>query len=99
MELREPSHSPTLLFEDIGIGQRTVCVLPNEVKAVCLWLNVRPLMWLSCFHSGPDLTGGPEQLRHPVRDPPDGGFPVQRTAGCALQRVDSGKVRQLSVAL
>lgn len=47
-----------------------------------------------CFNSGPDLTGGPEQLRHPVRDPPDGGFPVKRTAGRTLQWVDSGMVRQ-----
>lgn len=70
------------------------------MRAVCPGLNVRPLMWLLCFHSGPDLTGGPEQLRHPVRDPPNGGFPVQRTADRALQRVDSGKVCcQLSVAL
>lgn len=56
-------------------------------------------MAVLCFDSGPDLTGGPEQLRHPVRNPPDGGFPVKRTAGCALQRVDSGKVCQRSVLL
>uniref|UniRef100_A0A674P0F8 Solute carrier family 40 member n=1 Tax=Takifugu rubripes TaxID=31033 RepID=A0A674P0F8_TAKRU len=39
--------------------------------------------------SGPDLAGRPEHLRHPVRDPPHGGFPVQISAGGALQRLDS----------
>lgn len=45
--------------------------------------------------SGPDFAAGPEQLCHRVRGPPHAGFPLQRAALGALQRMDSGKTPPL----
>lgn len=48
---------------------------PNRIR---LFLSTSAwLILLTPFHSGPDLAGRPEQLRHRVRDPPHGCFLLQ----------------------
>lgn len=68
-------------------ASQPLCVSKKEMSLIRFFVH--------CLLSGPDVAAGPEQLCYRVRGPPHAGFPLQRAALGALQRMDSGKIPHL----